>query len=172
MQKRGISAFVKADKYDGIGKLGYKKIKLAKGKKASDALLELKSEKIVQTAELNGYYDILLTPNDTLYSQQWSHTKMQSPLGWDLSTGGSNITVAIVDTGVDYNHEDLTGKVIKGHDFYNNDDDPMDDHYHGTHCAGIAAAYGNNSKGVAGVSWGAKILAVKVLLSSGSGSWE
>ena len=95
---------------------------------------------------------------------------MQSALGWNTLTGASNITIAIVDTGVDYNHEDLSGKVILGYDFVNNDSDPMDDHSHGTHCAGIAAAISNNSKGIAGVSWGARILAVKVLAASGSGT--
>jgi len=170
LQQRGGAVFANAGEFDGIGKLGYRKIKLPKGKISSEALTEFKNETIFETVELNGYCDICLTPNDTRYSEQWSHQKMQSALGWNTLTGASNITIAIVDTGVDYNHEDLSGKVILGYDFVNNDSDPMDDHSHGTHCAGIAAAISNNSKGIAGVSWGARILAVKVLAASGSGT--
>ncbi len=168
----GASAPALSDENDYIGKLGYKKIKIPATKNPKEALAEIKNELIVKSAQINGYFDILITPDDTDYGNQWSHPKIQSPQGWDTFTGGSNITIAIVDTGVDYTHEDLSGKVIKGHDYINNDDDPMDDNKHGTHCAGIAAAISNNGKGIAGVSWGAKILAVKVLSSSGSGTWD
>jgi len=86
------------------------------------------------------------------------------------STGGEGVVVAIVDTGVDYNHPDLIDNfdVAKGYDFVNGDDDPMDDHWHGTHCAGIVAA-DDNDFGVVGVAPGATLLAVKVLDSDGGG---
>jgi subtilisin family serine protease len=85
---------------------------------------------------------------------------------------GENITVAIIDTGIDYIHPDLGGgfgpgyKVIGGYDIYNNDPDPMDDYGHGTHCAGVVAANGT----LKGVAPGAKLMAYKVLSSSGSGA--
>ncbi|MEI7904014.1 MAG: S8 family serine peptidase [Candidatus Firestonebacteria bacterium] len=172
LQRCAGASFAPASGFDGIGKLGYRKIKLPKGKSAPEALAEFRSEGSVKVVELNSYFDILVTPNDTNYGLQWCHPKMQSPQGWDLFTGGSNITVAIIDTGVNYNHEDLAGKVVQGYDFYNNDADPMDDHSHGTHCAGIAAAVSNNGKGVAGVSWGAVVLAVKSFSATGTGSDE
>ncbi|MBW2979568.1 S8 family serine peptidase [Candidatus Woesearchaeota archaeon] len=84
---------------------------------------------------------------------------------------GSNIGICIVDTGVDYTHPALGGsfgvKVIAGYDFVNNDADPMDDHGHGTHCAGIAASEDQTYRGVA---YGANIIAVKSLDSTGSGT--
>lgn len=81
--------------------------------------------------------------------------------------GGSltgSAVIGILDTGVNPNHPDLSGKVLSGYDFVNNDNNPMDDDGHGTHVAGIAAAHGNNGTGVVGVAWGSnvKILPVKV----------
>lgn len=92
---------------------------------------------------------------------------------WDREKGSENIIIAIVDTGVYLQHEDLKDKIIGGYDFANNDSDPSDDHWHGTHVAGIAGASTNNGIGVAGVCWNAKIMPIKVLDSTGSGyySW-
>ncbi|HEO70023.1 MAG TPA: hypothetical protein ENN80_02090, partial [Candidatus Hydrogenedentes bacterium] len=87
---------------------------------------------------------------------------------------GDGIVVAIIDTGVDYEHPDLGGgigpghKVLGGIDIYNEDDDPMDDHGHGTHCAGIVAANGS----LVGVAPYANLMAIKVLSASGSGEWS
>ena len=89
-----------------------------------------------------------------------------------VSVRGTGIVVAVIDTGVDYTHPDLGGgfgpsyKVIGGYDFYNHDNDPMDDNGHGTHVAGIIAANGN----ITGVAPDAKLLAYKCLGSDGSGS--
>ncbi len=82
----------------------------------------------------------------------------------------TGVMVAVVDTGVDYNHPELTGKVTKGKDYVNADTDPMDDMGHGTHVAGIIAAKANNNYGIMGVSANAKILAIKVLDSMGYGN--
>jgi hypothetical protein len=98
-------------------------------------------------------------PNDTKYSSQKNMTVIRADEAWVVAKG--TVRIGIVDTGVDYNHEDLTDKVIKGKDFVGNDDDPMDAGSHGTHVAGIAAASSNNSKGVAGVAWGSKIYAIR-----------
>ena len=83
-----------------------------------------------------------------------------------------NPIVAVLDTGVDYTHPDLAGKVVKGFDWVNGDSDPMDDNGHGTHVAGIVAAKTNNAVGVAGVST-ARIYAIKVLSGEGAGTvWD
>ena len=79
------------------------------------------------------------------------------------------MTIAVIDTGVDLGHPDLSSKLVAGYDFANGDNDPQDDEGHGTHVAGIAAAATNNNVGVAGVAWGAHLMPVKVLDSSGSG---
>ena len=105
-------------------------------------------------------------PSDTNWGLQYAPAKVRADEAWVIGRGGTSI--AIVDTGVDYNHPDLSGKVTNGHDYYNNDADSMDDHSHGTHCAGIAAAKGNNALGIAGIAWNSNILAVKVCSAGGS----
>ena len=109
------------------------------------------------------------TPNDPQYGTQYAPQKVRADEAWVIARGGP--VIAVVDTGVNYNHADLAGKVIKGRDFVNGDNDPMDDQGHGTHVAGIAAASGNNGIGIAGIAFNSRILAVKVLNSAGSGSY-
>jgi len=109
-------------------------------------------------------------------------------------TGSKNIKVAIIDTGVDYTHPDLQGNILKntseiagdgidndgngfvddvyGWNFADNLANGMDDHNHGTHCAGTIGGMGNNKLGVAGVNWNVSILPIKFLNSQGSGSLE
>ena len=115
------------------------------------------------------YHAFDTTPNDPNFSKQWAHTKIQSPAAWDITTGSDTITIAIIDTGIDENHPDLASKIVTGYDFVDSDGNPHDLNGHGTHCAGIAAAITNNSTGVAGVSWGAKIMPLRVLDAEGSG---
>src|SRR6058998_1957880 len=112
--------------------------------------------------------------------------------GWETSTGSRNVIVGIIDTGVDYTHPDLaaniyvnTGEVpdngvdddgngfvddVRGWDFFNHDNDPMDDNGHGTHTAGTVGAVGDNGIGVTGVCWSVQLLPLKFLSSGGSGS--
>ncbi len=111
-------------------------------------------------------------PNDPSFPTQYALTAIHAPQGWDISTGSSAITIAVLDSGVDLSHPDLAGKIVQGYDFVNNDNNPQDDYGHGTHVAGIAAASSNNGLGVAGVSWGANIMPVKVLNSTGAGSFS
>ncbi len=144
-----------------------------------------------------------LTPNDPQFSQLWAlhntgqtggtpDADIDAPEAWDLSTGSSSVVVAVIDTGVDYNHPDLSvnmwrntpdcdsdnidddGNSYKddcyGIDTVNNDSNPMDDNAHGTHVAGTIGARGNNSAGVVGVNWNVQIMACKFLDRNGSGS--
>ncbi len=92
------------------------------------------------------------------------------PDAWSLTTGDSNVVVAVVDSGVQADHPDLLGRVTPGYDFVNNDTNPADDEGHGTAVAGIIAAQGNNGIGPAGICWKCRIMPVKVLDSSGAGS--
>lgn len=103
---------------------------------------------------------ILSQSSDPLLSQQWGYYDIGA--NWLNSPPATAPIIAVIDTGVDYNHPDLKGKVIKGYDYVNSDANPMDDHGHGTHVSGIAAAITNNAYGIAGVSWNSKVLAVKV----------
>jgi len=103
---------------------------------------------------------------------------VNADLTWDLGYTGEGIKVAIIDTGIDYTHPDLGGcfgqgcKVEGGYDVVNYDSDPMDDHFHGTHCAGIVASEDGNGVGLLGVAPEAKLYAYKVLDSGGSGYWD
>lgn len=91
---------------------------------------------------------------------------------WNRTIGNSSLLVAVVDTGVDYNHPDLSSNYAPlGYDWVNNDSDPSDDNGHGTHCAGIIAAVLNNSVGIAGIAQ-VRIMAEKVLNSWGYGYWD
>ncbi|MCX7793361.1 MAG: S8 family serine peptidase, partial [Thermodesulfovibrionales bacterium] len=111
---------------------------------------------------------ILSQSNDPMLVYQWGYYDIAA--NWIPPQAVAQPIIAVIDTGVDYTHPELIGKVIKGYDFVNGDPDPMDDHGHGTHVAGIAAAKSNNGLGIAGVAWNAKILAVKVLNSQGWGT--
>jgi serine protease len=118
-------------------------------------------------------------PNDPLQYLQWFHRNIDLPLAWDIGTGESpaaEIVVAVIDTGVFLDHMDLQGQLLPGYDFIRMEptgDDPGDSSvpgnssWHGTHVAGIAAAASNNRRGIAGVSWGARILPVRTLGEGG-----
>jgi thermitase len=118
----------------------------------------------VQYVERNGIVEPTAVSSDPQVGFQWHHTVIRKTA--DLGTlPSAPPTIAVVDSGVDYNHPDLAGKVIKGPDFVNKDFDPMDDLGHGTPVAGIAAATAGNGIGGEGVSPNSKILAIKVLSS-------
>ena len=111
----------------------------------------------------------------TLYDL-WNMTSANAEKAWSLTTGSKDVIVAVVDTGINYNHEDLKGNMwtdengYYGYNFVDNTHDPMDDQGHGTHCAGTVGAVGNNNKGIAGMAWNVSIMAVKVMDSEGKGT--
>ncbi|MBE9912796.1 peptidase S8 [Paenibacillus donghaensis] len=110
-------------------------------------------------------------PNDLLFSKyQWNLPIIETNQGWDLSRGSNDVIVGIVDTGADLNHPDLQGRLLNGYNVINPDSDPDDDVGHGTHVSGIIGAIVNNNEGVAGISWYNKMLPVKALDKSGSGT--
>ncbi|MGQ9656752.1 MAG: S8 family peptidase [Fimbriimonadales bacterium] len=128
-------------------------------------------------------------PNDPSFSQQYGLARIQANLAWDIWQPQRTVYIAIIDTGIDSNHPDLTNKMrrlangaVYGYNTLNNTTNALDDNGHGTHCAGIAAAEINNGVGVAGVAaWNpsvansrtyVQLMPVKVLSSSGSGSLD
>jgi len=141
----------------------------------------------VQKLQTKNQSGTLFTPNDPLYSQQGYIQTVKADQVWQQTTGDTTQVIAILDTGVDWNHPDLKNKIwtnpnpatswnmdgilndIRGWDFVNNDNNPMDDNSHGTHVAGIAAAETNNGIGIAGVCPKAKIMPIKVFTSKGTG---
>jgi thermitase len=110
-------------------------------------------------------------PSDPDWPVQYGLRNIRAPQGWDVSTGASWVTIAILDTGVDGYHPDLVLKTLPGYNVLSPGDAPLDDNGHGTHVAGIAAAATNNGIGIAGTSWGAQIMPVKVLNASASGTY-
>jgi len=122
--------------------------------------------------EPNYYVHVASTPDDPLWSSQWGPSKVRADLAWDIELGTRSIIVAVIDTGIDYLHEDLAANYLRlGYDWVNGDDDPMDDSItgHGTRVAGIIGAVTNNGLGVAGLAQ-VSIIAEKVLDSSGAGT--
>ncbi|MFX1503468.1 MAG: S8 family peptidase, partial [Promethearchaeota archaeon] len=121
--------------------------------------------------EPNFYVQLDFVPNDEYYeSDQWDLPLIGMESAWEYELGSHDVKVALVDTGIDYTHPDLSENYISlGYDWVNNDNDPMDDHYHGTHCAGTIAAAVNNNLGVAGIS-NVSIFAEKAFNAFGQGT--
>jgi thermitase len=153
---------------------GAVRVQVEPGQEAQ-TIAELQARGDVVYATYNYEIKALRDPNDPLYTSQWSlkhflDHDIDAPEAWDLYTGSGNIVIAVIDSGVDLNHPDLQAKIVGGYDYVNGDSSANDDFGHGTHVAGIAAASTNNGIGIAGVSWGAKIMPLKVLNAFGNGS--
>lgn len=106
-------------------------------------------------------------PNDPYFAQQWALERIGALGAWDISTGSTNVVIAIIDSGCDLNHEDLSAKYVPPADRYNvidetNRNNPSDVFGHGTCLAGIAAAQSDNRTGVTGVDRNCKIMPIKI----------
>lgn len=150
---------------------------------------------MVESVSLDYLAEATFIPNDSRFSELWGMKKIAAPEAWNRRTNAENIVVAVLDTGLDYNHSELASNIwtnpwevpgdgidndengfiddVIGWNFVGNNSDPIDDHipiYHGTHVAGTIGAVGNNGSGIAGVAWNVQIMPVKVLDSKGMGS--
>ncbi|MGZ5406878.1 MAG: S8 family serine peptidase, partial [Aeromicrobium sp.] len=110
----------------------------------------------------------IVASNDTYRSKQWALNTLKAETAW-ASAVGNGVTVAVVDTGVQSSHPDLSGKVLSGYDVVAPGTAATDQNGHGTHVAGIVAAVAGNARGIAGLARGSKILPVRVLDSNGDG---
>ena len=142
------------------------RIKLEPQVSVAEAIQILEKLEEVEYAEPNGICYMYLVPNDLDYDSQWAPQLTGAESAWEVTTGAVEVVIAITDTGVDGTHPDFEEKVIAGYDTFNNipilanTDSSVNPH--GTHCAGIAAAVGNNSLGIAGVAWGSDIMPIKI----------
>jgi hypothetical protein len=103
-----------------------------------------------------------MAPNDHWYPEQWGAKAVQSETAWDTFQGNQATWIAFVASGLDAGQTfDLQNKVAKGYDYVEQDDNPQDNLGFGTAIAGIAAAYGNNLVGMAGISWESRIMPLK-----------
>ncbi len=170
----------------------------SRSRDTSALIARLRRNPDVLYAEPNYLLNIDATPNDPYFSQLWGlHNTGQYVFGWrgtqnddvdaidawDVTSDSRNVVIGVLDTGVDYTHPDLAANMWRnpggiggcaagtyGFNAIAGTCDPLDDHYHGTHVAGIAAAVGNNGVGITGVSWNASIMALKFIGSNGSGT--
>jgi len=153
-----------------------------------ELLAALQARPEVEAVSPNYRRRLLRLPNDPKYSKQWGMNRIHAPEAWERNVGSPGVVLAVIDTGVAYNHEDLAATMwrnpgeiagngidddnngfkddVWGYDFAAdrfgaNDSDPMDIDSHGTHVAGTMAAAGNNATGVCGVNWNARIMALK-----------
>src|SRR5256885_3851187 len=184
---------------------GLQRVKLPPGMTVSQGLQAFSTRPDVLYAEPNYLVRVFATPNDPLFSELWGlhntgqtdgtpGADIRAPEAWALTTGSSDVVVAVIDTGIEYGHPDLAANVFQNTAECNNngaDDDGngfvddcfgvnvvsinrngfvRDDNGHGTHVAGTIGAVGNNAVGVVGVNWTTKILACKFLDDTGVGS--
>ncbi len=187
-----IGARVAKD-FSAEGAPGLFLIALPEGMTAQDAVRYYSNISAVAFAEPDYYRFSTVLPNDPDLWRQWgmfnagqiykegtapgtAGADIQAAVGWNTTTN-SNVTIAVLDTGVDYLHEDLAGNIwtnpqtrTHGYDAITGGLDPMDLASHGTHCAGIIGAIGNNGRGGSGVIWNGTVLPVRFLNSFGTGT--
>jgi thermitase len=164
---------------------GWVQVKIGAGQTMAQVLASYQNNPDVEYVQPNYIYQAAAVPNDTRYGELWAFKNLGVPgadinieKAWDHRTDCSIVVVAVIDTGVNYNQEDLASNMWNGGpsfpnhgtDSVSNDNDPMDLHGHGTHIAGIIGAAGNNAKGVTGICWRASIMAVRVLDAGGRGT--
>ena len=166
------------------------------------ALATYRASPEVEYIEPNYRYRSYATPNDPSFGSQWGlhntgqtggldDADIDAPEAWDITTGGNDVVIAVIDSGVDYTHPDLAANLFRnvaectpdgvdndgnqfvddcyGIDAVNGDSDPYDDNGHGTSVAGVIGAVGNNGIGITGVAWNVKILPCKFSDSTGTG---
>lgn len=188
LMKLAKSTRVAAARSDGAGKINVPGHEENEAIGATwDALRKLRKDPAVEYAEPNYIRHAAVIPNDEFYRFQWHYPAINLPEAWDTATTrGANTIIAVIDTGILSGHDDLLGQLVQGFDFISDstnaadgggiDNDPEDpgdgirpgeSSYHGTHVAGTVAAATNNTTGVAGIAWNAKIMALRVLGRSG-----
>jgi subtilisin family serine protease len=204
---RSINSSLGVSGKSTIGKTGIEIITIPANRTVEEAVADFQNMPEVEFAQPNYRYHALATiPNDTGFSKQWGldntgqtvngttgipDADIDAPEAWDITTGSSSVIVAVIDSGVAYNHPDLAGNIwanidetdgngidndgngfkddVRGWDFVDNDNDPMDFNGHGSHIAGIIGAVGNNGQGMAGIAWKVQIMPVRVLAPDGFG---
>jgi subtilisin family serine protease len=181
---------------------GLQLVRLPAGLKLREAIRNYRANPNVLYAEPNYIVHALGIPNDPMFPQMWNlHNTGQdggtvgadihATQAWGLSTGSSSVVVAVIDTGIDYNHQDLAANVwsnpsafsgtlngigincaagTHGFNTITNTCDPLDDNAHGSHVSGTIGATGNNGVGVVGVNWAVQIMACKFLDANGGGN--
>lgn len=154
-------------------------VKIPPNKTAEEIIARYERHPLVEYAEVEEQAPVALEPNDPYYYDPWQtwadavgwHLRMiDAPGAWNITTGSPDIIIAILDTGVYGNHEDLRNKMVPGWNVFNDSPNTTDGSGHGTLVAGQAAASSNNGIGVAAPAWGCKLMPIKVTDSGWTGS--
>jgi len=139
------------------------------GERVEEALARLSGDPRVEVAEpdYQGRAAAYI-PGDPSFNLQWyldqvSDADIDMPEAWEIARDGSDVPIAVLDTGVQLDHPDLRGVILPGWDFVNDDSLPADDNGHGTHITGLIAARSDNSEGIAGAAFLARVMPLKVL---------
>ena len=176
---RRFGASVKAE----FPAIRWQHVELPPGLTVGEAIEIYRQNPNVESVQPNFIYRLSTTPDDPRFGELYGMQRIGAPAAWTTTTGSDSVVVAIIDTGINYNHEDLAANVwvnpgetpgngvdddangyvddLHGIDTVFLDSDPADDHSHGSHCAGTIGGVGNNGKGVAGVNWNVRLMAVK-----------
>lgn len=193
----GVTEALKARQIDVIETLPLLGMQIVSAPQAQFGALAAQALQIRGVAYIEPVFRVQIdaAPADPQYPEQWGYERINAPLAWNTRNDSGEIVVGVIDTGVDYKHPDIaanmwtnTGETagnnvdddgngvvddVFGANFVADDvttGDPMDDNRHGTHVAGTIGAVTDNHLGVAGVNWKTKIMALKFLSASGSGS--
>ena len=180
-----------ADAFERSMAVGHVDAKTQKKMETLWLVRAIRQQSGVLFAEPNYIRKPLAVPNDAFYAYQWHYPLINLPAAWDVTTGSSDVVVAVADTGVLLSHPDLNGQLVDGYDFISStdisldgdgvDDDPDDpgdqdsvsgSSFHGTHVAGTIAAASNNGTGVAGIAWNTRIMPLRVLGHGGGTSYD
>ncbi|MCF8001595.1 MAG: S8 family serine peptidase [Halanaerobiales bacterium] len=172
VNNRGIQKFEKDKGLNRIKSLNIKNnnikiYKLPKTKGVLKAVERFNKLNSVKWAEPNYIYSLSYKPNDEYYNNQWGNRRVNLEAAWDIVNESRNVKVAVIDSGIIPNHEDLEANInfIDGKDFVDDDNEPIDEstnYSHGTHVSGIIGAVGNNGIGIAGVTWRTELLPIRV----------
>ena len=202
-------ALLGANKMKEFKFIGFQHIKLPAGMSVEEGIQKYLQNPDVEYVQPNYILRIkTTTPNDTGYANLWGlhntgqtvnntsgivDADIDAPEAWDITTGSDNVVIAVIDSGVAYDHPDLKDNIwtnpgetsctdgidndgngyvddCKGWDFVGNDNAPYDFNGHGTHISGTIAAKGNNGLGVVGVNWNVRIMPIRTFDASGSGT--
>jgi thermitase len=174
-----------------IPRIGVIKARVPAGATVTGFITALNRNPDVEYAEPDYRTSIHVTPDDEYFWRQYAlyndgenngvpgspepklRADIKATAAWEVTKGSSSVIIGILDTGIDMTHPDIVNKIVSpGRDFVNGDDDATDDHWHGTHVAGIAAAETDNSQGIAGVAWNCRVLPVKIVNADGEGSYS
>ncbi len=140
---------------------------------AENVLAALSNDPSVADATIDYPLELAYQPNDPgfINGDQWNLDKIGADIAWEFSTGRA-VKVAVIDSGIDPNHPDLKGQLIRGYNTFDGSDDTSDLCGHGTHVAGIVAAAADNAEGVAGLAFDAALMPIKVIGDDCTGSYS